>query len=602
MGSPTAAAARRRGLSPARARELASVVPLTVALVALHETDLLADVPLWVYVVGLWGAYGLSRLASVLVPRDAPDRRLWLRAGMVVAATTFMIYLTGGGPTLAVGYLAVAADQVNSCGSRILRPVLVWSLLGLAAGQGAIAAGLAPTRIDEPLVHGLAVLTGLAVTTAMSLFGLTTHQKEDSQRTATLLLALAEDLAGATTEAEVCDRIAAAVPRLIGLERATVTLWDPAAGAARVVATRGVPPPNLAVARAHAFRPEELPRIADRVRAGRPFAVRRDDPDFAEEPVLWQDATEVLVAPITARGQFLGVISAARTEGRPQGLSGEIGARLAGIAAQAAAALERARLIAAERRVAEQLRRTDRAKSEFLAVVSHELRTPIAVMLGAARTLQWRAGEIDERTRHDLAESIVRRAEQLGRLVSDLLLSAGDISLELDDVDVAGLIRSAVADARALYPDAEITAELVPGGPGGDGGDGGDPPALFVRADPYRLRQVLDNLIGNARKYAPDSPVVVRAGRDGDRVWFAVADRGPGMDAEHAERAFEPFFQADSSSVRRAGGLGLGLHICRRIVEAHGGTIRLDTAPGAGTTVTVTLPARAPGAPAAAVG
>lgn len=553
------------------------MVPLTAAFVVLHETGLLADVPLWLYVVGLWGAYGVSRLASVLVPRDAPDRMLWLRAGLVVSATTFMIYVTGWGPALAIGYLAVAADQVNSCGARVVRPVLVWSLAGIAAGQGAIALGLAPSRINEPLVHGLATMTAIAVVTAMAVFGLSARQKEESQRTATLLLDLAEDLAGATTEAEVCDRIVGAVPRLTGLERATVTLWDPAAGVARVVATRGIPPDRAALARSQVFDPSSLPAVAARVRAGRPFALRRDDPALAGEPVLWQDAVEVVIAPIFARDEFLGVISAARTGGRPHGLSGEIGARLAGIAAQAAAGLERARLIAAERRIAEQLRQADRAKSEFLAVISHELRTPISVMLGAARTLQWRSDEIDDATRHELAESIVRRAEQLDRLVADLLLSAGDVSLEPQEVDLAGLARSAAADAQALHPEMDIRLEAA------------EP--VVVRADPYRLRQVLDNLIGNARKYAPGSPVTLRVGRDGDRAWFSVADRGPGMTPEQAERAFEPFFQADSSTVRRAGGLGLGLHICRRIVEAHGGTIRLDTAPGDGTTVTVTLPA-----------
>lgn len=564
------------------------MVPLTVAFIVLHETDLLADVPLWLYVVGLWGSYGLSRLASVLVPRDAPTRLLWVRALLVVGATTFMIYLTGWGPTLAIGYLSVAADQVNSCGSRAIVPVLGSSMAGVAAGQLSIAAGLAPTRIDEPLVHGLAVLTGMAVALSMWMFGLSSRQKEDSQETAMLLLGLAEDLAGATTEAEVCDRIAAAVPRLTGLDRATVTLWDPAAGGARVVATRGIPPPALEVSRSHLFAPEEAPTVAARVREGKPFVIRRDDPALAREDVLWQDAVEVLIAPVFARGRFLGVIAAARSERPARGLSGEIGARLAGIAAQTAAGLERVRLIAAERRVAEQLRQADRAKSEFLAVISHELRTPISVLLGAARTLQLRADEIDQRVRADLAESIVRRAEQLDRLVADLLLSAGEVTLEPDTVDVAALVRSAVADAQTLYPGTEICAEAD-----------GD---LTVVADPYRLRQVIDNLVANAVKYAPGSPVTVRAGRDGERVWFAVADRGPGMQPEHAERAFEAFFQADSSAVRRVGGLGLGLHICKRIVEAHGGTIRIDTAPGDGTTVTVSLPPRIPGGASGAVG
>jgi signal transduction histidine kinase len=121
--------------------------------------------------------------------------------------------------------------------------------------------------------------------------------------------------------------------------------------------------------------------------------------------------------------------------------------------------------------------------------------------------------------------------------------------------------------------------------------------SVVVRADAFRVRQVVDNLVENAHKYGgPDGAidVAVAWAGGGEEAHVCVTDTGPGMTAEQAAHAFDAFYQGDSSAVRKVGGLGLGLHICRRIVDAHGGRIWLDSSPGEGTRVTLALPVDGP--------
>jgi signal transduction histidine kinase len=315
-----------------------------------------------------------------------------------------------------------------------------------------------------------------------------------------------------------------------------------------------------------------------------PRVFRADDEDgdaFIRDAQRSFGLVETIAVPITTGEQVLGVVCVARSEGPARGLSPALLARLEGLADQAAVALENARRLEQERAATDQLREADRLKSEFLAVVSHELRTPLSVMMGAARTLQWRGDGLETATRADLVESVVRRGEQLDRLVQDLLEASGDIKLEVAPVDLAAVVRMAVSDAAGLYPGAPIRCNA-----------NGD--AVTVVADGFRVRQVVDNLLGNAAKYAPGATIEVDVGCTDRGGWLCVADAGLGMTADQVERAFDPFYQADSSAVRKVGGLGLGLHICRRIVHAHGGDIWIESQPGQGTRVKLSLPAEGP--------
>jgi two-component system, OmpR family, sensor kinase len=234
-------------------------------------------------------------------------------------------------------------------------------------------------------------------------------------------------------------------------------------------------------------------------------------------------------------------------------------------------------------------RRSEERMRQFVADASHELRTPLTTIRGFAEL--YRQGAV--RTPEEI-ERLVRRIEEeasrMGLLVEDLLLLARldqERPLERTPLEVRVIANDAVTAARAVAPDREISLEIAPGtGP------------LVVSADESRLRQVVDNLMSNALAHTPaGTPVWLRlAAAEGDVV-IEIADSGPGLSAEQAERVFERFYRADTARTRRAAphrqtsGTGLGLAIVAALVAAHDGTVEVETAPGEGATFRVRLPA-----------
>src|SRR6478672_4250254 len=237
----------------------------------------------------------------------------------------------------------------------------------------------------------------------------------------------------------------------------------------------------------------------------------------------------------------------------------------------------------------------ERAASEarlrrFVADASHELRTPVTTIRGYAEL--YRHGglaapaDLDQAMRRTESESV-----RMASLVDDLLLLARldeGRPLARDSVDLGVLGVDAAADARAVAPDREITAEVAAD--------------VTVEGDEDRLRQVVGNLVGNALVHTPaGTPVSVRVHNGSGRAVVEVHDDGPGMTPDVAARAFERFSRADASRSRHAGGAGLGLAIVRAIVVAHGGAVALESAPDAGTTVRVELPRAAAPSPRVAI-
>jgi signal transduction histidine kinase len=233
--------------------------------------------------------------------------------------------------------------------------------------------------------------------------------------------------------------------------------------------------------------------------------------------------------------------------------------------------------------MAERIERLLRAERELLANVSHELRTPLSRIRVALEI----AAEGDaDRARRTLSE-IGGDLAEVERIVEDVLtaarLEAGAAAFPLRRERVAAeeLVARAAERFRAANPGRalEVAAEDAL-------------PALD--ADPVLLRRAIDNLLDNAAKYsAADAPVALAAGREGDRLRVEVRDRGIGIAADDLPRLFTPFFRTERSRARAAGGTGLGLVLAKRIVEAHAGTIAIESEPGRGTTVRVALPAAA---------
>ncbi len=231
--------------------------------------------------------------------------------------------------------------------------------------------------------------------------------------------------------------------------------------------------------------------------------------------------------------------------------------------------------------MAVRLAKEDAQRRRLFAGIAHELRTPLSVIQG---TLEGILDRVVEPTPERVA-SLHSQAVLLKRLITDLrdlsLAQAGQLQLNRKTIDISGVVRETLealaplADERTVELRLERSASLT-----------------HVAADADRLRQVVQNLVENALRHTPpggEVRVMLRDG-DGDGVHLQVADTGSGIRPEDLPHIFEHFYRADESRARSSGGTGMGLAIVKSLVEAHGGHVSVESAPGAGSTFTVTLP------------
>ncbi|MCH9759509.1 MAG: HAMP domain-containing histidine kinase [Actinomycetia bacterium] len=234
---------------------------------------------------------------------------------------------------------------------------------------------------------------------------------------------------------------------------------------------------------------------------------------------------------------------------------------------------------------ADQARMSEERMRRFITDASHELRTPLTTIRGFAELYRQGAARDVEM----LMGRIESESQRMGLLVEDLLLLAQLDALrplEQHPVDLLALATDAVGDARSIAPERTIRVEVFDG-----------PGTPEVLGDEAKLRQILSNLVANALQHTPASAgITVRVGTDAADAVLEVCDEGPGMRPEDAERIFERFYRTDSSRTRASGGTGLGLSIVDSLVNAHGGSVDLTTAPGQGCRFRVTLPRIADGA------
>jgi two-component system, OmpR family, phosphate regulon sensor histidine kinase PhoR len=231
-----------------------------------------------------------------------------------------------------------------------------------------------------------------------------------------------------------------------------------------------------------------------------------------------------------------------------------------------------------------QRRRLEVLRRDFVANASHELKTPVAAVRALAETLLTALPDDPEAGRR-FAERIGREAERLNVLVRDLL----DLSrvergtLDVEPVDLVGLVKEVLGGYGDLAEERRIRlrAELQP--------------QVSLRGDRAQLGLLLSNLLDNALRHTPArGTVVVRLDATESRALLQVADTGEGIPAGELPRVFERFYRVDKARARRTGGTGLGLAIVRHVAEAHGGTVRVDSELGRGSTFTVTLPVAGP--------
>ncbi len=227
-------------------------------------------------------------------------------------------------------------------------------------------------------------------------------------------------------------------------------------------------------------------------------------------------------------------------------------------------------------------REAEEMKSMFISVISHELKTPVALIKGYASTLRREDAHWDEETVRESLDIIEEESDRLHRLIDNLLdasrIQAGTLRLEISDVSLPKLATKAVERLKVQAANHDLRIDFPGGFP-------------LVLADEERILAVFSNLLGNAIKYSPDGGDIMISGRAYDRyVEVSVTDQGRGIAAQEQGRLFQPFYRVDSGLGRRTQGVGLGLYLCKSIVEAHGGQIWVESRPGAGSTFRFTLP------------
>jgi PAS domain S-box-containing protein len=227
-------------------------------------------------------------------------------------------------------------------------------------------------------------------------------------------------------------------------------------------------------------------------------------------------------------------------------------------------------------------REAEEMKSTFVSVISHELKTPVSLIKGYASTLAREDANWDRAIVREGLQVISEESDRLNSLINNLLdasrIQAGGFRLERSDVSIPRLASKVAENFQLQTESHRFVLDFAEDFP-------------LISGDEERLRQVFNNLVGNAIKYAPEGGEIRIGGwADGNRATIYVADQGIGIPMEEQDRLFQRFYRVDSSLRRKTQGAGLGLYLCRSIVEAHGGRIWLRSEPGKGTTVFFSLP------------
>jgi signal transduction histidine kinase len=500
----------------------------------------------------------VSDLRPSAVRRD-PPAGLAVAVVIALVGVAIAVALSGGEPDAALRHAYLVP---------VVGAALAWGLPG-----GAPAAVLA-VLLHAPFVLPRVERTGL---TASAVEGLATFA---------LLLAVGSLTGVLVTWAR---RQHVRFETLVRLEDAVTAepAWPGAVDRVSATLSAAVPRADVAVLvrdgsglLASSSRPELLgaPAVADVLASGAPRFV----PDTGGHA----RPHRLLAVPLSGREGPLGVLAVERV--------GELGAAeratVAALGAYIGLGLENARLAERQRRFAAELAQKvasatarlemmDRAKSMFVATASHELRTPLTSLLGFSELLTVRRFPVDEVRR--LAGLMRGETERLVRIVDDLLdlsrLERGlSPSLRRAAVDVPPLLRAAADTFRRSGVAHEFRIECS-----------SDVPC--VHADPDALDRIVKNLVSNAVKYSPPGPIHLGARRIDAGVELDVRDHGRGISPDALPRIFEPYFR-DPATATAARGSGIGLAVVKALVEAHGGTIAVESAPASGTRVRFTMP------------
>jgi len=235
--------------------------------------------------------------------------------------------------------------------------------------------------------------------------------------------------------------------------------------------------------------------------------------------------------------------------------------------------------------ILEARRRLDNLQDDFIAMISHELLTPLGFIKGYVTTLLREDTFWDEKSRREFLNIINDESDRLRELIDNLMdssrLQAGTLEMNFQSVRLDTLLQDASVRARSRDENMKVYFNQPIKG-------------LQISADATRLSQVLDNILGNASKYAPNSPIKITVERIDNKVSIVIKDRGPGIPSDHLEQIFQRFYRLPGNTNTSVCGSGLGLYICRKIIEAHNGEISAQSSLGQGTTFNIILPCEQP--------
>ena len=485
--------------------------------------------------------------------------------------------------------LGVCPSESSEGGSFLIVP-----LLARQRSLGAMSFVRGPehppfTEADRALAEDLAARTGLAIDNARLLRKARAAEAESRRNAARLRILVEVDslLAEAGLDLPaVLDVIARKVSEVIGDGCVLQLMSEDSAFLEPVTIHHPDPEARwLLAGTVHARRQKAGEGLhGGVVSTGRAVLLADVDPEEARSrgslpeygPYLERYGPQsLLVVPLAAKGRVFGTLGVVRdvAGGRPYGEEDQM--LLQSLAERAALAIEDARLYGAATEAV-------RLRDDFLSVAGHELKTPLSALRLQIQMLARVTRDVA--TTPGLAERVEkaeRTSERLGALIDELLdagrITAGKMKLDREPIDLASLTRDAVGRMTEALARAGSEVKLVTDS------------QVVGRWDRIRLEQVVSNLLSNAAKYGRGQPVEVRVeGSEEGRVRLVVKDSGIGIASEDQARIFERFERATHD--KRVHGLGLGLWICREIVESHGGQIQVRSAPGEGSTFTVELP------------
>jgi signal transduction histidine kinase len=583
----------RRATAPILAERCRAAFMLTIAAVFAFAV---ADFAVNRNVLGPLLAIALFQLgaagAGIAALRGAPS---WRRATTVPVVVVTLVFGSGAISDV-LSHNLYATSTMGAAGSLIAAALLPWGawpqalaatamtgagLTGLVIVSGSLAtvghltAAFAATATASVMIAHAAERGRRDRFGADAALAASKAHAEDEAQVASTLVRVGEALGAHLGRSDMLGTVCVLAREALGCDWSSTFIWDDGRRTTRLVANAGSRPELVAELRdiewsidtvplVSAVRPSGLFEIADATAQGvMPLDLMRR-----------MDAMSVLFAPITAGGKVLGT--------QLHGYRARVGAfsprqrRLAtGIAHQTAIALENARLIA-------DLQAASRLKSEFVATMSHELRTPLNVITGYTdMLLEGTMGPLTTEQNEMLAR-IQRSAAELFGLVTATLdmgrLEAGRETVTRAAVELRPLfaelgreVEPLIGRDVTLYWDADVRAAVV--------------------TDRAKLKTIVKNLVGNALKFTRAGSVTVRAEWSADVLTLSVADTGIGIPPEALPMIFDMFRQVDGSDSRRFGGVGLGLHIVKRLTTLLGGTVDVVSTFGRGSTFVVRVPA-----------